>query len=155
MAMLYLSLGSNLGDRRAYLVQAIERIRRQIGDVVSLSAFYETSPWGFDSPHPFLNAACMVCTNLSPEEALHEAQEIERSLGRIAKSREGIYADRVIDIDLLFYDHHVISTSELTLPHPQMHLRRFVLEPLAEIAPLAVHPVFKQTVAELLKDCPQ
>ena len=99
---LYLSLGSNLGDREDALHRAIALIEERIGTVQRVSSFIETEPWGFESEHPFLNAACMVQTTLSPEECLKETQQIERELGRKSKSRNGVYHDRPIDIDILF-----------------------------------------------------
>lgn len=130
---LYLSLGSNLGDREQMLHRAIELIGERIGTVQRVSSFIETEPWGFQSEHPFLNAACMVLTMLSPEQCLKETQKIERELGRTKKSKNGIYHDRPIDIDLLLYDDLKLSTPKLTLPHPHMYERDFVMIPLREI----------------------
>ena len=132
---LYLSLGSNLGDRENALHRAIALIEERIGTVQHVSSFIETEPWGFASEHPFLNAACMVQTTLSPEECLKETQQIERELGRTTKSRNGIYHDRPIDIDLLLYGDLRLSTPTLTLPHPRMYERDFVMIPLREILP--------------------
>ena len=130
---LYLSLGSNLGDRADMLRRAIALIDERIGTVQRVSSFIETEPWGFQSKHPFLNAACMVLTALSPQECLERTQQIERELGRKRKSRNGIYHDRPIDIDLLMYDDVKLSTPTLTLPHPRMQERDFVMIPLREI----------------------
>lgn len=130
---LYLSLGSNLGDREKMLHHAIALIGERIGTVQRVSSFIETEPWGFQSEHPFLNAACLVLTTLSPEQCLKETQRIERELGRTTKSKDGIYHDRPIDIDLLLYDNLKISTPTLTLPHPRMEERDFVMVPLREI----------------------
>ncbi|MBQ7462048.1 MAG: 2-amino-4-hydroxy-6-hydroxymethyldihydropteridine diphosphokinase [Bacteroidaceae bacterium] len=130
---LYLSLGSNLGDRADMLRRAIALIDERIGTVQRVSSFIETEPWGFRSKHPFLNAACLVLTTLSPEECLEATQQIERELGRKKKSRNGIYHDRPIDIDLLMYDDLRLSTPTLTLPHPHMYERDFVMIPLREI----------------------
>ena len=130
---LYLSLGSNLGDRADMLYRAIALIGERIGTVQRVSSFIETEPWGFQSKHPFLNAACMVLTALSPQECLERTQQIERELGRKRKSRNGIYHDRPIDIDLLMYDDVKLSTPTLTLPHPRMQERDFVMIPLREI----------------------
>lgn len=132
MHQLYLSLGSNLGDRKHLLQEALRLIGKDIGTVVRVSSFIETRPWGYDSEHLFLNAACKVETTLSPTECLHVSQEIERRLGRKNKSRNG-YCDRPIDIDLLSYDDVRMNTPELTLPHPRMHERDFVMIPLKEI----------------------
>ena len=130
---LYLSLGSNLGNREQMLHRAIALIDERIGTVQRVSSFIETEPWGFQSEHPFLNAACMVLTKLSPEQCLAETQQIERELGRTTKSKDGIYHDRPIDIDLLLYGDLKLSTPKLTLPHPRMYERDFVMIPLREI----------------------
>ena len=132
---LYLSLGSNLGDREDMLNRAIALIGERVGEVQRVSSFIETEPWGFKSKHPFLNAACLVLTTLSPEECLEATQQIERELGRKKKSRNGKYHDRPIDIDLLMYDDLELSTPRLTLPHPRMKEREFVMIPLREILP--------------------
>ena len=132
---LYLSLGSNMGDRRQMLRRALEAIGQRIGKVVSVSSFVETEPWGFQSPHRFLNAACCVETTLSPMRCLRITQQIERELGRTAKTQDGLYHDRPIDIDLLLYDHFRMQSPSLTLPHPRMWERQFVMEPLQQILP--------------------
>ena len=134
-AELYLSLGSNLGDREQMLNRAIALIGERVGEVQRVSSFIETEPWGFKSKHPFLNAACLVLTTLSPEQCLETTQQIERELGRKRKSRNGVYHDRPIDIDLLMYDDLELSTPRLTLPHPRMKEREFVMIPLREILP--------------------
>jgi len=134
---LFLSLGSNLGDRADMLHRAIALIGERVGGVQRVSSFIETEPWGFQSEHPFLNAACMVLTTLSPIECLDATQQIERELGRTEKSKDGIYHDRPIDIDLLMYDDVKLSTPRLTLPHPLMQERDFVMIPLREILPTA------------------
>ena len=130
---LYLSLGSNLGDRAENLHRAIALIGERVGEVQRVSSFIETEPWGFESKHPFLNAACLVLTTLSPEECLDATQQIERELGRKRKSKNGVYHDRPIDIDLLMYNDITLSTPRLTLPHPRMKERDFVMIPLREI----------------------
>lgn len=151
----YFSLGTNLGDKEQNLRTAVRKIRKQIGEVVSLSAFYATAPWGFSSDNTFLNAALCAKTALTPLEVLQTTQKIEREMGRTHKSVNAVYSDRVIDIDLLlcFADDGtpvLLDAPGLQLPHPLMQERCFVLEPLAEIAPGVVHPVFKKTIQELL-----
>ena len=131
--LLFLSLGSNLGDRAEMLHRAIALIEERVGTVQRVSSFIETEPWGFKSKHPFLNAACLVLTTLSPEQCLDATQHIERELGRKRKSKNGIYHDRPIDIDLLMYDDLTLSAPRLTLPHPRMKERDFVMIPLREI----------------------
>lgn len=139
--MLYLSLGSNLGDREANLRTAVRMISERIGHVSATSDIIETEPAGFDSPNRFLNQAIGVETSLTPETVLELTQAIEKEIGRKEKSHNGIYKDRIIDIDLLMYNGLIINTDLLTLPHPQMEYRWFVLEPLAQIAPDEFHPV--------------
>ena len=129
---LYLSLGSNLGNKKKNLEDALSLIGDLVGHVCRVSSFIETEPWGFDSKNTFLNAACLVETALTPEQCLNITQKIERELGRKAKSVDS-YEDRPIDIDLLSYDNLNINTPELTLPHPRMHEREFVMIPLKEI----------------------
>ena len=135
MHQVYLGLGTNLGDKEANLKAAMEEIGKRVGEVTSQSAFHASEPWGFTSEHSFLNAVCCVSTDFSPMEVLRTTQDIERSLGRLEKSVNGQYADRLIDIDILLYDDLHISTPELTVPHPLMWERDFVTVPLHEIAP--------------------
>lgn len=154
MAKVYLGLGTNLGDKEQNLRDAVQNIEEQVGKIVSLSAFYVTAPWGFSSDNSFLNAAVCVETKLSPLEVLQETQMIEKELGRTQKSVNRMYSDRLIDIDLLLYEDLVLSVIsasgvELTLPHPLMTERDFVMKPLAEIAPGLVHPVLGKTMKEL------
>lgn len=145
----YLGLGTNLGDKEANLHAAVRKINERIGEVTSLSAFYVTAPWGFSSENSFLNAACCVESELPPLELLRETQAIERELGRMKKSVCGDYSDRPMDIDLLLYGDLILHTPELEIPHPLMTERRFVMEPLAEIAPDVVHPVLGKRLGEL------
>ena len=133
MHKLYISLGSNLGNKEEKLRRAIELINERIGSVLSTSSFIETEPWGFQSENTFLNAACLVETCLTPMQCLRETQKIERLLGRNQKSTNGIYHDRPIDLDLLLYDDLEMNTPELVLPHPHMQERDFVMIPLKEI----------------------
>ena len=135
MHQVYLGLGTNLGDKEANLKLAVEEIRKRVGEVTSLSAFHASEPWGFESENSFLNAVCCVRTELSPVGVLRSTQEIERLLGRLKKSVHGIYSDRIIDIDILLYDDLCMDTPELTIPHPLMWERDFVMIPLREIAP--------------------
>lgn len=135
MATLYLSLGTNLGDRRSNLETALTHIAREVGTVISSSDVIETEPWGFDSSNSFLNMAVKVETLLQPLEVLHATQDIGRQMGRSEKSVNREYKDRLIDIDLLLYDDIVMNTPELTIPHPLMYQREFVMKPLLQIAP--------------------
>lgn len=131
------------------LRSAIDAIGRLIGPVDGISPLVETEPWGFESPHPFVNAALSVETSLPAMDVLERTQSIERQLGRQRKSVAGKYEDRPIDIDLLLYGDLVLTSERLTLPHPLLPERLFVLEPLAEIAPQILHPTLGKTIQTL------
>jgi len=152
-AVAAVALGSNLesrfGDRRANLLEAVKRVG-ELGEVRSVSSFYDTEPVGSIAQGRFLNGALLLETELAPVELMRGLLAVERAMGR---EREGAVAKgpRVIDLDLLVYDDVVMATEELTLPHPEMQERRFVLEPLAEIAPGMVHPVLGLTVQAMLE----
>jgi len=150
MARAHIGLGSNLGDREASLRSALEALGKTKGiRVVRVSAFRETAPVGGPPQPPYLNAAAEIETNLPPREILEKLLAIEKNLGRVRAERWG---PRVIDLDLLLCEDAVINEPGLIVPHPRMHERRFVLEPLAEIAPDAVHPVLKRSVADMFSD---
>lgn len=151
MADVYLLLGSNLGDRPAFLRAAHDRISRQVGSVQAASAVYETTAWGKTDQAAFLNQVLLVKTRLAPDQVLQETQAIERELGRVRKEK---WTARVVDIDILFYGQQILHTPVLTIPHPHLHSRRFTLVPLAELAPDLMHPGLKKTVRELLETCP-
>lgn len=131
------------------MITAAALLAERAGDVLALSGFYETEPWGFRSENTFLNGALQLETSLSPLELLEATQQIEVDMGRTQKSN-GVYHDRIIDIDILLYDDLVMQSPELTLPHPLMHQRSFVMEPLAEIAPNVVHPVFNKSIVSMM-----
>jgi len=129
----YLSLGSNLGDRKATMRRAIGLLNERAGSIDRQSSFIETEPWGFESTNKFLNMCVRLLTTLSPEQLLLATKQIERELGRTQKSVNGQYHDRPIDIDILMYDNVHIDSNDLTLPHPHMQEREFVMKPLREI----------------------
>ncbi len=141
----YLSLGSNLGDRSANLKTAIDRLGR-LGKVAIVSSFYETEPVELTAQPWFLNCALQLDTEKTPKQLLSEILSIEQEMGRRRRHSKG---PRNIDIDILLFGNSIIQVEGLTIPHPAMQQRRFVLEPLVEIAPEALHPVFKRTVREL------
>lgn len=151
MPKVYLLLGGNLGDRILYLQQARESINRQVGTLTRSSNVYETAAWGKTDQPNFLNQVLEVQTELTPEEVLQRINGIEQELGRVRHEHWGA---RVIDIDILFYNSLVLQTQRLTIPHPQLHLRRFTLLPLAELAPELVHPVLGKSILQLLQECP-
>lgn len=151
MEKVALSLGSNLGQSALNLRAAIAKIEERAGTVVASSALYQTAPWGYGSENPFLNQVIVIATNHSAQIVLHDLQSIELDMGRIRSTDE--YQDRVIDIDILLYAKGIISQEALTIPHPKMHLRRFCLVPLNEIAPNWIVPGFDKPVHALLKLC--
>ncbi len=148
MSTVCISIGTNIGNKRGNLIKAAALMAERVGDVTALSSFYETEPWGFTSDNAFLNAALVLETPLSPQDLLDTTRQIEIEMGRLQKT-DGQYHDRLIDIDLLFYDDLILQTPHLTLPHPLMHERLFVMQPLAEIVPNRLHPLLGQTVREL------
>lgn len=133
MPTTYLSLGSNLGDRKQLLHSAINEIAERVGRVEAISSCIETEPVGFDSVHLFLNMAVRVTTGLNPYELLKVLKQLERDLGRTRKSHDGVHYDRTIDIDILLYDNLEVNSEELQIPHPRMWERDFVMRPLKEI----------------------
>ncbi|HLW42752.1 MAG TPA: 2-amino-4-hydroxy-6-hydroxymethyldihydropteridine diphosphokinase [Flavobacterium sp.] len=146
-----LALGSNLGDKKAFLLQAIEKIHNHIGFVAQTSALYETPSWGFDS-FPFYNMCILIHTHFDAELLLTKLKEIEKNLGRTEKTIES-YAARTVDIDLIYFNDEIIETEGLTLPHPQLQHRKFVLVPLNDLSFEWKHPVFQKTTNELLQSC--
>lgn len=150
MNQVYLLTGGNMGDRLDYLAKAATAIEKNCGAVVRRSSLYETAAWGMEEQEAFLNQMLEVRTKLTAEEVLSCILLIEEGLGR---KREVKYGPRLIDIDIIFFNDEIIDSNGLEIPHPRMAQRRFVLKPLAELAPDKMHPTLKKTVKELLSDC--
>ncbi len=152
MTIAYLSLGSNQGDRIGYIQQATSLLNLTDNiSIVRTSAFYESEPWNMSTETWFVNAVIEIKTSLTPKELLNECKRIERQLGRTPKEGAG-YADRTIDIDILFYGKEIINEESLTIPHKYLHLRAFTLVPLLELIPDFEHPVLHKTISELHND---
>lgn len=145
-------MGSNLGDRFSALERAMEFIREEAGEITAVSSVWETEPWGFDADEQFLNMVAVIRTFHSPVQLIQLFRSIEGRMGR-RRSGGGRYESRVIDLDILLWEERVISIPGLEVPHPKIADRRFVLKPLSEVAPAAVHPVTGLTVAEMLQLC--
>lgn len=150
MNNVYLLTGGNLGDRKSNLLQASNFIEQSAGSLVARSGIYETAAWGITEQDAFLNQVLLIHTQLESHKLLQTLLSIEERLGR---KRAAKYGPRIIDIDILFYNNEIIKSPDLTVPHPEIQNRRFVLEPLYEIAPGYVHPVFNKTVQQLLEEC--
>jgi len=153
MEEVILSLGSNMGDRAGNLRRAVALIGEGAGTVTAVSSVYETEPWGFSADTPFYNMAAIVQTTLAPPEFLAALLAIEEKLGRVREPGTERYTSRPIDIDILFFGDRIIDTEGLSVPHPRLHNRMFVLAPLNEIAPDKVHPVLNRSIRNLFKDC--
>jgi len=173
MKEVFILLGSNRGDRKSFISRALEMIEIHAGVICKKSSLYETEPWGFDDPTPFLNQVVELETSLEPEHLLDQLLSIEVKLGRIrpfdgcgcgiplplasdrhaGKTEAPAYAGRTIDLDILFYGQRLVFTDALMIPHPRLHERRFTLVPLNEVAPEFIHPLLKKTISVLLRDC--
>ena len=150
MRKIYLSIGSNKGNRYSFIKEALRLIRKDIGKVILMSKIYETKSWGFQSDD-FLNICIMIKSELLPSELLNKLKIIEERIGRIKNSTK-ILA-REIDIDILFYSDKIVNNEDLIIPHPRLHLRNFVLYPLNDIASDFIHPILLKTIYELLEEC--
>jgi len=151
MKIVFLCIGTNLGNRGKNLFDAVARIEEYIGAVIESSSVYETEPWGFESGDAFLNMVVKVKTKLKPCGLLERILMIESLFGRVRGDKK--YSSRLIDIDILLFDDQIIDEESLEIPHPLMHERKFVLVPMCEVAPEIVHPVLKIPLASLLKSC--
>ena len=149
----HLSAGSNMGNRMHHLRKAEEALHRIVGNVLRTSPVYQTAPWGCEHPTSFLNLVFELSTSLTPEALLSCLHAIEETAGR-KKTDTNEYSPRPLDLDILFYDDWILQTPTLVLPHPLLHLRRFVLTPLNDLVPHLVHPVFRKTVHDLWVTCP-
>lgn len=152
MAKVVILSGSNSGNREFFLEAALELIQEKVGSLIDSSGLYETEPWGFEAEQNFLNQVWLVESTLEPLLVLQQLLQIEEQLGRV-RDPDGGYSSRVIDLDILYFDDLIIDLPELTVPHPRIQDRNFVLQPLCEILPDMIHPVFNKTNTELLAVC--
>jgi 2-amino-4-hydroxy-6-hydroxymethyldihydropteridine diphosphokinase len=150
MHEIYLSAGGNLDNTAEKFERLFSLLQSRVGEIVRKSSYYQSEAWGFESENLFINIALCLQTELSPFELLQETQSIEKELGRTEKTTTS-YQDRMMDIDIIFYDNLVMKTDTLEIPHPKMHLREFVLVPLNEICPKFVHPVLQESVEQLFR----
>jgi len=150
MSKVYLSIGSNKGNRSLLINKAIDEIEKKIGIIISRSSIYQSKSWGFDS-NDFYNLCLLIDTDIEPKSLLINLKKIEKSMGR--EDVDGSYSDRLIDIDILFYDNITTDSEDLKIPHPKIEIRKFVLVPMLEIADDYVHPILNKTIKELYNDC--
>jgi 2-amino-4-hydroxy-6-hydroxymethyldihydropteridine diphosphokinase len=153
METAFLLLGGNIGDRENVIYTAISLIKRNVGTVDRASSLYETEPWGMKNAQHFLNIVLKITTQLTAFEILDELLHIEAQLGRSRNPGVTTYESRPIDIDILFYGSSIIQTTQLTIPHPRIQLRKFVLVPLCEIAADFLHPVIQKPILTILNEC--
>ena len=150
MSKVYLSIGSNKGNRSILINKAIDEIEKKVGIIISRSSIYQTKSWGFDS-NDFYNLCLLIDTDIEPKSLLINLKKIEKSMGR--EDIDGSYSDRFIDIDILFYDNITTDSEDLKIPHPKIEIRKFVLVPMLEIADDYVHPILNKTIKELDNEC--
>ena len=153
MSKVFISLGTNLGDKLKNLYTTIIEIKNNLGEVILISGKYETEPWGFSAEESFINLVILIDTNLQPVDLMKKILSIEKKMGRIRKKNKTGYESRVIDIDILFYEDIIISNIWVKIPHPLIQHRRFILEPFNEIAKDFRHPVLNKRISELLAEC--
>ena len=150
MSKVYLSIGSNKGNRSVLINKAIDEIEKKVGIIISRSSIYQSKSWGFDS-NDFYNLCLLIDTDIKPKSLLINLKKIEKSMGR--EDIDGSYSDRFIDIDILFYDNIIIDSEDLKIPHPKIEIRKFVLVPMLEIADDYVHPILNKTIRQLDNEC--
>jgi 2-amino-4-hydroxy-6-hydroxymethyldihydropteridine diphosphokinase len=152
MRKAYLLIGSNIGNRRQNLIDAIIHIENYAGKILRQSSVYNTAPWGNPNQQSFYNQAVLIDTHLEPQMLMHELHSIERLMGR-KRVEDEQNAPRLIDIDILFYNNDSLQTQQLTIPHPRLHERNFALQPMLELAPGHMHPLFGKNIEQLAKTC--
>lgn len=150
MNTVYIQLGSNIGERESFITKSMHKVEDDIGKIITASSIFETTAWGNENQNNFLNSVIEIKTPFDAFTILQKSQEIENNLGR---KRSDKWGERTIDIDILFYNNKIINTKELTVPHPLIQKRKFVLVPLSEIAPNYMHPILKKNISTLLSEC--
>ncbi|MFN3918474.1 MAG: 2-amino-4-hydroxy-6-hydroxymethyldihydropteridine diphosphokinase [Flavobacteriales bacterium] len=151
--IIFLLLGSNLGESRVIFQSAKQLLSQEFGELINISSLYKSPSWGFDSPDDFLNQLLVFDTDKSPREVLRICLDVELKLGRTRKFNQAHYESRVIDVDMLYFGNKIIDSVDLQIPHPKIQLRRFTLMPLAEIAPDMLHPLIGKSHDLLLAEC--
>ena len=148
--MIFLQIGSNIGDRHSNLLKCLKNIEVSIGKIIKQSKIYVSECWGVENQRDYLNMVVAIKTRYNPSEVLKIVLSIENDLGRVRKKK---WDSRIIDIDILFFDKQIIKSKELIIPHKHLHQRLFVLKPFADIAPFFIHPELKRNIKQLIKEC--